>query len=444
MFDVRLFIRRIAASKFLYNVAIVATGTAGAQAITIVFAPAITRIYGPEAFGLMGTFVAAAAVVTPIAGLSYPIAIVLPKQDSEAKDLAILSSYVAIGITFIVALFIFSAGDWMVELLNLHSIGSFIMLFPLMMLFSAWLQVAQQWLIRKKLFNISARIAVLHAFLLYGLLTVLGLIMPTAKMLILIFVAGPAIHVLILAVGAKKCSVLEKEHNMKLSKWQLAKQYYDFPLYRTPAGFIHGVSQSLPILLLASFFGPESAGFYTLCSRVLDLPARLISKSVGDVFYPRITEAAHNNENMFKLIGKGTVALVAVGVLPFSFIIASGPWLFGVLFGNEWVVAGEYARWLALAAFFNFINRPCVVIIPVLRLQRFHLIYEIFSLVLKATALLLGILFLKSDLAAVALLGIFGALLYMVLIVYIAKKCRTHQSQRQRSFENFLEGVYDQ
>jgi O-antigen/teichoic acid export membrane protein len=63
------------------NVTIVASGTAGAQVITMAFAPLITRLYGPEAFGLLGTFVAILGIVTPLAALTYPIAIVLPKSD---------------------------------------------------------------------------------------------------------------------------------------------------------------------------------------------------------------------------------------------------------------------------------------------------------------------------------------------------------------------------
>ena len=71
--------KQLGQSKFVRNVAIVATGTAGAQAITMAFAPIITRIYGPEAFGLLGTFMAILAVLTPVAALTYPIAIVLPR-----------------------------------------------------------------------------------------------------------------------------------------------------------------------------------------------------------------------------------------------------------------------------------------------------------------------------------------------------------------------------
>jgi len=39
-------------SALVRNVALVGSGTAGAQAITMAFSPVITRIYGPEAFGL--------------------------------------------------------------------------------------------------------------------------------------------------------------------------------------------------------------------------------------------------------------------------------------------------------------------------------------------------------------------------------------------------------
>lgn len=66
---------------FVRNVLAVVTGTATAQAITIAFAPVITRLYGPESFGQLGAFMALLNVLAPIAALTYPIAIVLPKKD---------------------------------------------------------------------------------------------------------------------------------------------------------------------------------------------------------------------------------------------------------------------------------------------------------------------------------------------------------------------------
>ena len=150
------FINRTWKSRFVRNVAVVASGTAGAQAITIAFAPIITRLYGPEAFGILGTFMAIVAVITPIAALSYPIAIVLPKEDSDAKGIARLSAYIALGVAALTALVLLIAGDHIVNLLQVQEISSYIWLLPLVILFAAWLQINEQWVIRKKLFGLKA------------------------------------------------------------------------------------------------------------------------------------------------------------------------------------------------------------------------------------------------------------------------------------------------
>ncbi|HAQ72765.1 MAG TPA: polysaccharide biosynthesis protein, partial [Pseudomonas sp.] len=74
-------------SKLLRNILTVVSGTAGAQAITMAFMPVITRIYGPEAYGVLGTFLSVTLMLVPIAALTYPIAIVLPKRDGDARGL---------------------------------------------------------------------------------------------------------------------------------------------------------------------------------------------------------------------------------------------------------------------------------------------------------------------------------------------------------------------
>ena len=93
-------IASLSKSKFVRNVATVATGTAGAQAISIAFSPIITRLYGPDSFGLLGVFMALVAVLAPLAALTYPIAIVLPKEDSDARALGWLSFYIAFSMMF--------------------------------------------------------------------------------------------------------------------------------------------------------------------------------------------------------------------------------------------------------------------------------------------------------------------------------------------------------
>ena len=93
--------KKIIRNKFVKNVMIVASGTAGAQLVTMLFSPIITRLYGPEAFGMMGTFMAIVNIIVPVAALTYPIAIVLAKKDNNARAIVNLSIFLSIIIAFI-------------------------------------------------------------------------------------------------------------------------------------------------------------------------------------------------------------------------------------------------------------------------------------------------------------------------------------------------------
>lgn len=418
-------LRKISHSKFVRNVAIVATGTAGAQAITMAFAPVITRIYGPEAFGTLGTFMAILAILTPIAALTYPIAIVLPKSDADAKCIAKLSAILTLMVAAIVAILLLTAGDWIAQALNLETITGFLLLIPVAMLFSGYQQIFAQWLIRKKQFKITARSAVIQATVINLAKTGGGWLHPVGAVLIIITAIGTAFHAVLLWLGIRGTQTAHpKEIKSTCTTLELAKRHKDFPLYRAPQVALNALSQSLPTLMLISFFGPAAAGFYTLGRTVLAIPSTLIGAAVGNVFYPRITEAAHAGENLFKLLLKSTSAMAVVGIVPFGIVIIFGPWLFSTVFGNEWLIAGEYARWLAIWLYFGFLNRPSVTAIATLSLQGFFLIYEIVSICVRVTALYFGFIIFQSDIMAIALFAISGAFLNAALVIYTFYKSK--------------------
>jgi len=417
-------LRYLIKSKFVRNVAVVASGTAGAQAIAMAFSPVITRLYCPETFGLLGTFLALVAMISPVAALSYPIAIVLPKEDSDARGIVRLSIYISLALTIIFIFAILIAGDLLMGLISAKSVAAFALLIPLNMLFLAWVEIAKQWLIRKKQFHVTAKAAVAQTLTASIAKVGIGWFYPLAAVLIILTTIGSAFHAVILYLGCRSTdrgSNLPGQPQPRTPLFELAKRYYDFPLYRTPQVFINAISQSLPVLMLAAFFGPASAGFYALCRRVLNMPTRLISGSVGNVFYPRITEATHKGENITRLIVKATLALAAIGFFPFAAIVAFGPWLFGFVFGSEWIVAGEYARWLAFMLFFNFINRPVISSVAVLGFQRGFMIYELFSTGSKLLVLYIGFYLYQNDIIAIAIFSIFGAIANFLLIVWVIR-----------------------
>lgn len=417
-------IHKLINSSFIRNVTIVASGTAAAQIVTMSLSPFITRLYGPEAFGLLGVFTAIISIVSPIAALSYPISIVLPKSDQEAKGLVCISLYISFFLALLSTAVLLLFHSQIVALFNIESIALYLYFIPLVILFSGILQVIEQWQIRHKQFRIIARVSLLQALFLQGSKVIIGLFRPFASVLIVITVISQLLKAIMLLMSSKKSKLsLNKAKNIKAEYLKnIAIKHKDFPLFRAPQVLINGISQGLPIMMLTTFFGPASAGFYTLGRSVLGVPSQLIGKSVGDVFYPRISEAANNGSRITALIIKATLALGAIGIIPFGIVIIIGPQLFSLVFGSDWVTAGEYARWTALWVFFMFINQPCVKALPVLSAQSFHLKITILMLVVRLLLLALGYYVFSSDLLAIAFYSVSGAVLYTLIILITIRK----------------------
>lgn len=433
--ELREKVLNIVKKRFIRNVLILSSGTAGAQFIGILLSPVITRLYGPEAYGLMGTFMAIVAIIGPISALTYPISIVLPKDEKDAKGLVKLSLIITFVISTIVGVLLLFFNNQIITLLGIEEIGGFIFLLPIVILLAGFYQVIEQWFIRIKKFSVSAKAILIQAIVVNGSKVGIGLFYPAAAVLITFSAIQQGINALLLLLFSKGSDNRNLISSIKetVSIMRLAKKYKDFPLFRAPEVLLNAVSNSLPILILTSFFGPAAAGFYGLGRRILQLPSELIGKAVGDVFYPRISEAANNGENLTYLIRKSTLMLSVIGIFPFGIVILSGPWLFGFVFGMEWIKAGEYAKWLAVWLYFGFINRPSVRALPVLNAQAFHLAYTFIMLIVRVAVLSVGFFVFNSDLLAIALLGISGAILNLGLII-ITLSISKKSDKSQRSY----------
>lgn len=401
----------------------VASGTAASQVIGMAFSPLITRLYGPEVYGIQGVFMSIAGVAGSIAALTYPIAIVLPESDMDAAGLAWLSVTIGAVLAGLAVLVVFLYGAEILALLNAEAISVFIYLIPVSMLISVVSMVASQWLIRKKAFMLTAKVTVLQTLVVSMVKAGLGLAYPTAAVLIVTTTLSGVLSAAMMWLGLYRTrmagSVETKCAEPRLSLWALAKRHRDFPLFRAPQALINTVSFTLPVMMLAAFFGSAAVGFYSIACTVLVMPISLIANSVMQVFYPRINETIQRGEDARALLIKATVGLALTGVLPFAVVMLFGPMLFGFVFGAEWHTAGIYAQWLSLWLFFNYINKPAVSAIPALHLQGGLLIYELFSTGTKVLGLYLGYAIFASDVVAIALFSVFGVVAYAWLILWV-------------------------
>lgn len=402
------------------------------------FAPLITRLYGPEAFGLQSLFLAIVSLLATVAALSYPIAIVLPRSDADARGLVRLSLWVGLIMTALATLVLLMGGEPLLRLLNATAIGDFIYLVPVAM-FSAVLTSAQaQWLIRRQAYSLTARFSALNSLLTNAVKTGAGFILPTAGVLIVTNTLAGLLGTLLLHFGWRRsrentAQIMPATPELAADLRDLAKQHADFPLLRTPQVLINAFSQSLPVLLLAGYSGAAAAGQYALAVAVLAVPVGLLGGAVMSVFYPRVTRAVQDGENVRRLIVRSTAAMAAVGVLPFLVLVLAGPFLFMLVFGDQWHKAGVYAQWLAPWLFLQYLNRPAVAAVPALGLQRGLLAYELFSTGSKVLALWAGFHLFDSDIVAVALFSISGVIAYLWLIGWVIIRAKTTRTTGSRT-----------
>src|SRR6202044_617592 len=72
--------------SFLSHVATLVTGTAISQAITFAAMLVLTRLFAPDAFGLLAVFMTIVSLFSVLGGARYELAIMLPEEDHEAAN----------------------------------------------------------------------------------------------------------------------------------------------------------------------------------------------------------------------------------------------------------------------------------------------------------------------------------------------------------------------
>lgn len=115
-------------------------------------------------------------------------------------------------------------------------------------------------------------------------------------------------------------------------------------------------------------------------------------------------------------IYKAVIVLFIIGIIPFGVIIIFGPNIFSFIFGSEWKVAGEYARWISVVSLAMLITRPIIVVIPILGIQRQFLIIEILGTIAKIGSLFYAVKYHGVALYAVILFSLASVAMYFILI----------------------------
>jgi O-antigen/teichoic acid export membrane protein len=414
---IRALLRRFRKDSLVRDVMMLACGTAGAQTLTIIVTPLLTRIFTPEAYGFVGLFVSIGTLLVVASTLRYDQAIPLERNDDNASQM------VGLTVTWsaAVAILLFAVGGATSVLQGSTGVFDAYDVVPLagpLALAMAVHEIAGMWAVHRERFGRIATSEVVQAFTTLSLQLAGGLFGLGAVALVGGHMIGTVIGATLLVALAWREGAFARllEVNFR-AKWQLARKHYRFPLYSTPTALLERFSKRVPVFLLAMLYSPLEAGYYWLCFRILINPGRILVRNIRKPYYKRAVDLRARGEPLTPLLVKATLVMAVAATAMAGVFGALGPQIFQLVFGAEWYRAGEYAQWLVFATAASILAVPCLELAPVLGHQGQLLVLQIIHFILRGAAILTGGM-LGDDLLAIQLYSVVSVLLNLTLIGY--------------------------
>lgn len=403
-----------------WQVAVLSGGTAAAQAVGVLAFPVLTRQYSEADFGFLGFYVAVLSVLLILGSWRYEQSIPLPAHDATATNLVALSFGILLGMCGLSAVVLAALAALTGDRTPLAD-GRMIMLLVAGLAIAGSFQILNYWAIRREKFKRIAAAKLTQGSTQALTQIAMGVLGAGPYGLVAGDVIGRTGSASVHALSLLKRNAVPRRSVTAATVRAAAREYKNFPLYQVWTGLLNALSLRLPSLLFPVFFDMSVLGYYFLAERVLTLPVALISQSVMMVFYQRASQCRNRGGNLRQMTLRLYGTLAAIAVPPGLLFMLFAPQCFSVVFGSTFATAGRYARYLVPWILLVLIVQPASGMLSVVNRQERRLVLESFSFALRASAFLVGALWLRSPLATVACCGAAGFAANALLAVCILR-----------------------
>ncbi|HEY5473082.1 MAG TPA: lipopolysaccharide biosynthesis protein [Candidatus Limnocylindrales bacterium] len=384
------------------------------QAIVVVSAPAITRLYSPSDVGAYSVASSILSVLIVVTCLRYEWAIPLPESDVAAANVVALCLLVAIGTSLIAGLALWIAGGSLLALLGASALGQWVVLIAVGQLGAGVVLALTGWAIRTKSFAEIGVNRLTQSGTLVAVQVVLGVLRLGPVGMLLGSVAGN------MAGSGRLASTAWRTHApaFRSVTWAgikfAAGRYRRFPIFSSGSALLNSLGEQAPLLLLAGIFGATVGGQYALAVRVSALPVTLVAAAVSQVFVAETARLARDHPSALRgMFGRTTRTLALVAIGPFVLIALLAPILAGLVFGDAWRDTGFFVAVLAPMFYLQLVTSPTGGTLDVLERQDLHLVREILRLIFVGGAALVSAATHSAPMVAVGIFSVAGCLTYI-------------------------------
>lgn len=326
-------------SLYLRQIMTLLTGSALAQLLSLLAAPLLTRLYTPEAFGVLALFLAIAAALAPGICGRYEVAAVVAADADEQGNFFFISLWLA-ALLCLFFLLLMAAFHPLLSWLNVGALGNWLWLTPLALFAMGVIAALRAWANAIKDYRHLSYSAVMQTASVTLLAIVIGIAVEFDDGLIFANLAGLVLTCIYLLYIYRNLFKKGKWHWSRC-KWKLAWKHIDYPLFSAPTNILNGVMTSLPVFFLMHYFSETIVGYYALLVRVGVAPLSVIAEAVSRVNLKKIAELLQAGQDPMPYLRRITLFLLLVALLPSALFILSAPLLFSWVFGAAWSEAGD-------------------------------------------------------------------------------------------------------
>ncbi len=328
-------------TQSLRSIVVLSAGSLAAQALNFIGSIVIAKQYSDFSIGQFTYFLSIVAMFSTVINGRYDVQIVSAKSDDEVNALVKLSSLVMFVLSAIITggcLLLSAAG----KMASVDNNWQVLFIFPLLIV-AGLINVLNSYNNRYSEYKLISGAYLLRTVFQNLIFFAAGFVYPTTTALLTGQLVGQF-------SGVRKQSQRLKNHFGDIINvpWKkvitAAKDNRDQLAFSVPASFLNAVSYSIISLLVGNCFGMSILALYSYSVRVLGLPLSIFSSNIAKVHFRNATEELNISHSFAKCTRKMILFATALAVAMATFLMLYAPYLFEIIYGQNWRMAGVYVQ----------------------------------------------------------------------------------------------------
>ncbi|TVR95935.1 MAG: hypothetical protein EA406_13110 [Rhodospirillales bacterium] len=389
--------------NILRGMATLAMGSVVAKAISLAAMPILTRLYTPADFGVLSVFTAVVSILVPVLSLTYLVALPIPRSERLAINMFALACSINILMSAIVLVLIWSVGPTILTIVSMESMIPYWWVVFIGVVCASYSQIIRMWATRRRAYRALSKVEVVQTLsgsivkLILGVLAVqpLGLVIGG-----IVSQSGGIVTLTRVFYQDLKICLPYVTMRRMLS---CASVFRGFPYFRLPSQLLLVISSKALIMFVAVVFDAEITGQVGLALMAVAFPMIILGDAISRPYYAEIAKLGRGAAHQVRIM---TIAIIKrmllLGAAPAIILMVSGPEIFAVVFGSQWILAGQVASILSIYIVCAFISAPITSALNIFGKQHIFLQLNIQRAVLMGSVFMLAF-YLEWELLTVVL-----------------------------------------